>query len=86
MKKNEFFGTTPEMVIESIEVNGKLKAIAIDSRGIYITTPDRIGTPAADANRSKAERHHDIRELARRGIDTRALYEENRHRIKGRRC
>ena len=86
MKKSNFLGTTRDMVIDCIEVNGRLKAIAIDARGLYITSPDQIGKPATDENRGRAERHHDIRQLARLGIDTRALFEQNRHRISTDRC
>ena len=86
MEKKAFFGTTREMVIDQIEICGALKAIAIDARGLYLTTPDRVGKSQTDTNRSKAERHHYIRDLVRMGIDTRALFEENRHRIAAARC
>ena len=86
MKGRGVLNTTHEMIVDCIEVRGILKAIAIDARGLYITTPHRIGRPETDANRSKTERHRDIRQLTRLGIDTRALYEANRHRITEGRC
>ena len=75
------FGTTEEMVIRQIEMAGKMKSIAIDDKGLYITSPDRVGRNVADVNRYGVDRRVFISEIEAAGLDAEQLFEENRHRI-----
>ena len=75
------YGTTEGMVVREVELNGKPRAIAIDDKGLYITSPDRIGRNVADVNRYGVDRREFLRQIEAIGIDAAQLFEENRHRI-----
>ena len=45
------FGTTQEMMIQTVQENGTEAVLAIDSRGLYLTTAQFVGRPIADRNR-----------------------------------
>ncbi|WP_320044393.1 hypothetical protein [uncultured Desulfobacter sp.] len=36
------FGTTSDMIVQEVENNGITQLIAIDSKGLYLTTQDRV--------------------------------------------
>ena len=81
MKNGNGFGTSEDMVIRQIEMAGKLVAIAIDEKGLYITTPDRIGRNLADVNRYGVDRSVFVQEIEEAGLDPVMLFEENKDRI-----
>lgn len=51
------FGTTEEMVIQTVEENNATFLLAIDSTGLYMTTPNywanRLPTPTVTAPRAR---------------------------------
>ncbi len=81
MGNGNSFGTTEDMVIRQIEMAGKMKSIAIDDKGLYITSPDRVGRGVADVNRYGVDRSFFVSEIEAAGLDAVLLFEENRHRI-----
>ncbi|MFI3271730.1 MAG: hypothetical protein R3Y11_06470 [Pseudomonadota bacterium] len=74
------FGTTKEMVIESIETADGARMIAIDNRGLYLTEAKYLDRPIADPNRSshRAAMEARIKEL---GVDTKAMFDANKGMI-----
>ncbi|MCR4666790.1 MAG: hypothetical protein K5657_05800 [Desulfovibrio sp.] len=75
------FGTTAEMVIQTVEENGKEYVLAIDSQGLYMTTPNYVGNPSADRNRFSQTRAATNERLQALGLDPVALWNDNQHRI-----
>lgn len=76
------YGTTQEMVIEEVDDHGVRRIMAIDDRGIYLTSPDRVGRLVADANRYGVDRTEFKSVLEALGYDTAEIFEKNRHRVK----
>lgn len=76
------YGTTQDMVIQEVDNNGKAQLLAIDSKGLYLTTRDRVGGKVADANRYGVPRNEINRQLESLGLDPLALFNANRHLIK----
>ncbi|MCG8470932.1 MAG: hypothetical protein MI742_03640 [Desulfobacterales bacterium] len=77
-----FFGTSKEMVIDEIDVDGIKRIMAIDDKGLYLTTPERVGRNMADNNRYGISRKEFIEVLERLGYDTQKIFNENRHLVK----
>lgn len=75
------FGTTPEMVIEEIDDHGFKRIMAIDDKGLYLTSPEKVGRRVADVNRYGVDRTEFKMILESLGYDTAAIFEENRHRV-----
>lgn len=73
------FGTSREMVIDEIEVNGVGQMMAIDEKGLYLTTPDKVGRATADVNRYGVQRQAFIDTLEAMGYDTQKIRNDNRH-------
>ena len=48
------FGTTSDMIIQTVEENGVPYCLAIDEKGLYLTTTDRLDKMLADPNRYTA--------------------------------
>ena len=76
------FGTTEDMVIQRLEEDGKPVCLAIDAKGVYLTTPGRLGARLADPNRYTAARFSTAARLAALGLDPEALFAEHQHLIK----
>ena len=75
------FGTTQEMMIQTVQENGTEAVLAIDSRGLYLTTAQFVGRPIADRNRYSGVRKEMPQRLAALGLDEDALVAANQHRI-----
>ena len=75
------FGTTQEMMIQTVQENGTEAVLAIDSRGLYLTTAQFVGRPIADRNRYSGVRKDVPQRLAALGLDVDALMAANQHRI-----
>ena len=75
------FGTTQEMMIQTVQENGTEAVLAIDSRGLYLTTAQFVGRPIADRNRYSGVRKEMPQRLAALGLDVDALVAANQHRI-----
>jgi len=76
------FGTSREMVIDEIEVHGIRQLMAIDDKGLYLTTPDKVGRNMADVNRYGVARQEFINTLESLGYDTEKIKHENHHIVK----
>jgi len=73
------FGTSREMVIDEIDVHGIRQVMAIDEKGLYLTTPDKVGRNMADVNRYGVQRSQCISTLESLGYDTEKIRHENHH-------
>jgi len=76
------FGTTEDMVIQTVEEGGIAYALAIDGKGLYLTTRDRLNSQLADPNRFASNRDNVATRLLALGLDPVSLTSENQHRIK----
>lgn len=76
------FGTTSDMIIQEVENNGIPQLIAIDSKGLYLTTRDRVDRNLADANRYGVSRQKVNQMLEDLGLDPLQLFNANKHLIK----
>ena len=76
------YGTTQDMIIQEVENNGTNQLLAIDSKGLYLTTPDRIGGMVADVNRYGVAREKIHALLQTLGINPEETFNANRHLIK----
>lgn len=75
------FGTTEDMIIQTVEEGGILYALAIDSKGLYLTQPGRVSAELADPNRYAGNRAEVSARLSALGLDPEALAADNKHRI-----
>ena len=75
------FGTTADMVIQDVEENGVLYALAIDGKGLYLTLHNRLNAPLADPNRYAGSRVGVTERLSALGLDPATLLSENQHKI-----
>lgn len=76
------FGTTSDMIIQTVQENGQTLCLAIDEKGLYLTTQDRLDRQIADPNRYTAGRQEVSQRLAALGLDPAALFTGNQHLIK----
>lgn len=76
------FGTTSDMVIQTVLENDATYYLAIDAKGVYLTTKERLDTEFADSNRYSATRNTVPSRLAALGMDPAELFEQNKHLIK----
>ncbi len=76
------FGTTADMIIQEVELDGETKLMAIDNKGIYLTEQNRVDKKQADINRYGISRHSFWDLLEKNGFDVVELFEENKHLIK----
>ncbi len=74
------FGTSKEMVLQTIEENSAPCLLAIDQRGLYLTNDKYIDRNIADPNRSSNRASMEKR-ISALGIDCKAMFEENKHLI-----
>ncbi|MCG8552905.1 MAG: hypothetical protein MI799_21065, partial [Desulfobacterales bacterium] len=76
------FGTTSDMIVQEVENNGVTQLIAIDSKGLYLTTRERVDRMLADANRYGVSRQRVHQTLEALGLDPLQLFNANKHLIK----
>lgn len=76
------FGTTSDMVIQTVEENGASYLLAIDGKGLYLTTKNRLDRMLADSNRYTGSREGTAARLSALGLDPVALLNANQHLIK----
>lgn len=75
------FGSSSDMVIQTVEENGAAFVLAIDERGLYLTTAGYLDRNLADPHRFAAARADVPGRLTALGLDAPALLEANRHRV-----
>ncbi len=76
------FGSTSDMVIQPIVENGSEYLLAIDEKGLYITTAKYVDSNLADPNRYTGARATVARRLAALELDAAALAEANKSKVK----
>lgn len=76
------FASTEDMVIQSVEENGVQLFLAIDEKGLYLTTPKYLNSNLADPNRFSSARADMAARLAALHLDATALAAANQHRVK----
>ena len=76
------YGTTSDMIIQEIDNNGAAQLIAIDAKGLYLTTRDRVDRLVADVNRYGVPRDEVNQQLEALGLDPFELFNANKHLIK----
>lgn len=74
------FGTSQEMLLQSVEEGGKTLQLAIDSRGLYLTESKYLNRDIADPNRC-ANRVVMEERINALGLDYKELFESNKHLI-----
>ena len=70
------------MIIQTVEEQGGTYCLAIDGKGLYLTTKERLDTRLSDPNRFSALRKNVPARLAALGLDSAALQAANQHLIK----
>ena len=76
------FGSTSDMVIRDVQENGRNYILAIDEKGLYLTTPDYLDKNRADPNRYMSSRAAVPARLAALQLDPAALLSANQHRVR----
>ena len=76
------FGTTAGMIIQEVELQGRKRLLAIDSKGLYLTEQSKVDKKHADVNRYGVKRQDFWDLLEVNGFDTVELFEEHKHLIK----
>ena len=75
------YGTTSEMIIQTIEDGDVSRLLAIDAKGLYFTSQDRVDRAVADVNRYGTSREFVRQRLEELGMDPHELFMANQHRI-----
>ena len=88
---NNRFGTTSDMIIQTVQEKEGCACLAIDEKGLYLTSPAYVDRPLADPNRYSSPRGVRNRYAGNRkdvaarlnalSLDADSLLEQNRHRI-----
>lgn len=75
------FGSSSDMVIQTVEENGAVLVLAIDEKGLYLTTERYLDRNLADPHRFAAARTDVAGRLTALGLDAAALLDGNRHKV-----
>ena len=73
---NNRFGTTSDMIIQTVQEKEGCACLAIDEKGLYLTSPAYV-----DPNRYAGNRKDVAARLNALSLDADSLLEQNRHRI-----
>lgn len=82
MERVNRFGTTSDMIIQEVQENDQDYLLAIDIKGLYLTTQDRVDTGLADLNRYAVNRTDFWNRLEVLGFSPEDLFEEHKDKIK----
>ncbi len=75
------FGTTSDMIIQEVQEGDDTFLLAIDAKGLYLTTQDRVDTKIADLNRYGVSRDEFNQRLEKLGFSPVDLFEEHKDKI-----
>ncbi|MDD6088471.1 MAG: hypothetical protein PUB69_04090 [Desulfovibrionaceae bacterium] len=75
------FGTTSDMVIQTVEEAGQELLLAIDDKGLYLTTSKYLDKTSADPSRYTGARANVAERLTALGLDPVALFNDNKDKI-----
>lgn len=81
MERINRFGTTSDMIIQEVQEGDAAFLLAIDAKGLYFTTPDRVDTKLADLNRYAVDREVFVERLEKMGFSPYDLFEEHKGKI-----
>lgn len=76
------FGSRSEMVIRHVEEKGRTFVLAIDEKGLYLTTEQYLDRNLADPHRYAGQRADVPARLAALGLDAPALLAAHQHLVK----
>ena len=76
------FGTDADMVIQPVQENGQEFLLAIDDKGLYLTSSVYVGKSKADPNRYTAARANVGERLKALGLDPVQLLEDNKGKVR----
>lgn len=76
------FGTKSDMIIQAIEMSGTEYQLAIDEKGLYLTSMEYVDRPIADPNRYSTVRHETADKLKDLDMDAKSIYAQNQHMVK----
>ena len=76
------FGSRSDMVIQRVEENGQTFILAIDEKGLYLTTERYLDRNLADPHRYAGLRAGVPARLAALGLDAPGLREAHQHKVK----
>lgn len=76
------FGSRWEMVIQNVDEKGQTFLLAIDERGLYLTTERYLDRNLADPHRYAGQRAGVPARLAALGLDASALLAAHQHKVK----
>ena len=76
------FGTTSDMIIQTVTENDSTYLLGIDERGLYLTTGNWLDRQLADPNRYASARQNVTARLQALGLDPVMLVEQNSHLVK----
>ncbi len=74
------FGTTADMVIQPVQENGQELLLAIDDKGLYLTSAVYVDKGKADVNRY-SNRAQVVERVKALGLDPVALVADNQSKI-----
>ena len=77
---NNRFGTTSDMIIQTVQEKEGCACLAIDEKGLYLTSPEYVDRPLADPNRYAGNRKDVAARLDALSLDAASLFEQNQHR------
>ena len=75
------FGTTTDMIVQTVPETDGFNFLAIDEKGLYLTASRYVDKPLADPNRYSGNRQNTEARLSALSLDAVALLEQNKHRI-----
>ncbi len=75
------FGTTKDMIVQEIQEGEATYLLAIDVKGFYFTTPDKVDTQLADVNRYAVDRQSFTDRLTQLGFSPVDMFEEHKGKI-----
>ncbi len=76
------FGSTSAMVVQQVEEGGKTYFLAIDEKGLYLTTARYLDRNLADPHRFTAARANTAARLAALRLDAAALTAAHQHLVR----
>ena len=76
------FGTDADMVIQPFVENGQEFLLAIDDKGLYLTTNVYVGKGKADPNRYTGARANVVERVKALGLDPAQLVADNQSKVR----
>ena len=75
------FGTSADMIVQTVEENGHEYLLAINEKGLYLTRQSFLDSNFADPNRFSESRKDVKKRLSLLNLDFEALLAANQHKV-----